>query len=207
LLKVLNMARYTEKQKAALDVLMKDDVYKHAMKIIADEGLGSLTMERIASGVGVSRGTIYNYFDDRDAVLDYLEERTFGPLLATIKEVAASDWQPEEKLTKISEWVFTAVYEDRALVIALTPNKHSGAKRECQMRRRTSALEAIKAVVNEGIAAGVFKNISPLLVSELFLGAVTGMIESMVFNGEFQPAEEIVPTMMEIILGGLRKSY
>ncbi len=201
------MARYTEKQKAALDVLMKDDVYKHAMKTIADEGLGSLTMERLASDVGVSRGTIYNYFDDRDAVLDYVEERTFGPVLAAIKEVAANDWQPEEKLTKISEWVFTAVYEDRALVIALIPNRYSGANRQCQMRRHTSALEAIKAVVNEGIAAGVFKNLSPLLVSELFLGAVTGVIESMVFNGEFQPAEEIVPTMMEIIFGGLRKSY
>ena len=74
------------------------------------------------------------------------------------------------------------------------------------MRRRTSALEAIKVVVNEGIAAGVFKNLSPLLVSELFLGSITGMIESMVFSGEFQPAEEIVPTMMEIILGGLRNS-
>ncbi len=200
------MARYTEKQKAALDILMKDAVYEHAMKIITDEGLGSLTMERLASDVGVSRGTLYNYFDDRDAVLDYVEERTFGPLLAAIKEVAASDRQPEEKLTKILESIFTGIYEDRALVIALTPNKHSGAKRECQMRRRTSALEAIKVVVNEGIAAEGFKNLSPLLVSELFLGAVTAMIESMVFNGEFQAAEEIVPTMMEIILGGLRKS-
>ncbi|RLE20489.1 MAG: hypothetical protein DRJ65_18090, partial [Acidobacteria bacterium] len=81
---------------------MKDDVYEHAMKIITDEGLGSLTMERLASDVGVSRGTIYNYFDDRDAVLDYVEERTFGPVLAAIKEVAANDRQPEEKLTKIS---------------------------------------------------------------------------------------------------------
>ena len=198
------MARYTEKQKAALDALMKDDVYKNAVKIIADEGLASLTMERLASDVGVSRGTIYNYFDDRDAVLDYVEERTFGPVLAAVMEIAASDLQPEEKLTRISEWVFTAVYEDRALVIALTPNKYSGAKRECQMRRRTSALEAIKVVVNEGIVAGAFKNLSPLLVSELFFGAVTGMIESMVFNEEFQPAEEIVPTLMEIILGGLR---
>ncbi|RLE29529.1 MAG: hypothetical protein DRJ61_14360, partial [Acidobacteria bacterium] len=102
---------------------MKDDVYKNAIEIIADEGLASLTMERLASDVGVSRGTVYNYFDDRDAVLDYVEERTFGPLLAAIKEVAASDGQPEEKLTKISEWVFTAVYEDRALVIALIPNR------------------------------------------------------------------------------------
>jgi AcrR family transcriptional regulator len=200
------MARYTEKQKAALDALMKDDVYQHAMMIITDEGLGSLTMERLANEVGVSRGTIYNYFDDREAVLDYVEERTFGPVLAAVKEVAASNLQPEEKLTKISEWVFTAVYEDRALVVALTPNKYSGASRECQMRRQTSALEAVKAVVNEGVATGAFRNLSPRLVSEIFFGAVTGMIESMAFNGEFEPAEKIVPTMMEIILGGLQNT-
>ena len=202
----LIMARYTEKQKAALDILMKDDVYSHAITIIKNEGLASLTMERLASDVGVSRGTIYNYFDDRDDVLEYVEERTFGPLLAAVTDVASSDLRPEEKLKRISEWVFTAVYEDRALVIALTPNKHSGANLNCQNRRRTSAREAIMMVVNEGIRKGVFKDLSPVLVSEIFLGVVSGMIDSMAFKGEFQPAEEIVPTMMEIILKGLQSN-
>lgn len=200
------MARYTEKQKVALDILMKDDVYTHAMTIITSEGLGLLTMERLATDVGVSRGTLYNYFDDRDAVLDYVEERTFGPLLAAVEEVATSDLRPEEKLTKISEWIFTAVYEDRALVVALAPNKHSGASHECQMRRRISALGAIRRVIDEGIHKGFFKDLSPVLASEIYLGSISGMIESMAFNGKFLPAEEIVPTMMTILLGGLRKN-
>ena len=51
------MARYSEKQKAALDALMKDDVYRYAMEILKTEGAGALTMERLATDVGVSRGT------------------------------------------------------------------------------------------------------------------------------------------------------
>ena len=51
------MPRYSEKQKAALDALMKDDVYRHAMEIIKTEGLGGLTMERIAAARFAIYGT------------------------------------------------------------------------------------------------------------------------------------------------------
>ena len=200
------MPRYSEKQKAALDALMKDEVHSHASKIIKEEGVGSLTMERLATEVGVSRGTLYNYFDDRDAVLDYVEERTFGPVLAAVQEVATSDLRPEEKLTQIGEWIFTAIYQDRALVVALVPNKFSDANIEKKNRRHASALSAIETVVQQGMDAGIFRDLPSRRVSETFLGTVAGVIDSMALRGEFLPAEEVVPTMMAIFLRGLQRN-
>ncbi len=43
------MARYSEQQKAALDALMRDDVYEKAIAIMTGEDLQALTMERISS--------------------------------------------------------------------------------------------------------------------------------------------------------------
>ncbi len=200
------MARYTDKQKAALDTLMKDEVYEHAMKIIVDEDLGALTMDRLATEVGVSRGTLYNYFSDKDAVIDYLEERTFEPLLHAIKELSAKEDPPEVKLTMVAEWIFDAIFKDRALIMALTPAKHCGANRPCQMDRRTRGLSAFATMIQHGIESGDFRDLDPHLMSEFFFGSISGLIESMSLSGNFLPPEDVVPPLMELFLGGLRKS-
>jgi AcrR family transcriptional regulator len=197
------MPRYSERQKAALDALMKDDVYHHAMEVIKSEGQGALTMERIATDVGVSRGTLYNYFADRDAVIDYLEERTFAPLLHAVEEVAGSALSPEKKLTEIAGWVFSAVYRDSALVVALVPVKSPAANQEAQERRRASGLAVLERVMREGVENGSFNDLPPRLVAEIFFSAIAGLIDVMAFSGRFQPPEEVVPTLMQVFLGGL----
>ncbi len=198
------MARYSEKQKAALDALMQDDVYTCAMKIIGKEGLGGLTMERIASEVGVSRGTLYNYFDDKDAVIDFVETRTFDPVLEAIAEVSASDLDPDLKLTRIAEWIFTSVYEDSALIIALSPTRQLAHKCGGKLERKRKAARVIEEIIREGIEEGRFKKLPPVVVTEVFVGSLTGMIESMALNGEFYRADAVVPTLMDLFLGGLR---
>jgi len=198
------MARYSQKQKAALDALMKDDVYRHSLEVITTEGIGNLTMERLAGLVGVSRGTLYNYFEDKDAVVDFVEERAFGPVLSSINEVAASEIPVEDKLQRIAHWIFTAVYDDSALVLALAPTKHLAGNHSRQLERKKRVLRVIEEVVREGIATGALRKLSPVVVAEMFVGVISGMIESMSASGEFYRADAIVPTMMQIFLGGLR---
>ncbi len=200
------MARYSEKQRAALDILMRDDVYRHAMEIIQTEGLGSLTMERIAGAVGVSRGTLYNYFADKDAVVAFVKNRTFDPVLKAIEEVANSDLDPGLKLTKIASWIFTAIYNDSALIIALSPTKHEIGSRESEFERRNKAMPVIEGIIRAGIETGAFKKLPPVVVAEVFVGSIMGMVDSMSLSGEFYRAEAVVPTLMELFLGGLRSS-
>ena len=197
------MARYSEHQKAALDALMKDNVYEKALAIMVGEDLQALTMDRLAKDVGVSRGTLYNYFDDRDAVVDFVEARTFDPVLEAIAEVAASDLDPEIKLTRIAEWIFTSVYEDSALIVALSPSRQVADQCGSKMERKKTATRTIQEIIRDGIEAGRFKKLSPVVVTEIFVGAISGMIESMALNGEFYRADALVPTLMELFLGGL----
>ncbi len=198
------MARYSEKQKAALDTLMKDDVYTHAMEIIKTEGIAALTMERIATEVGVSRGTLYNYFADKDAVIDFVEDRTFDPVLGAIQEIAAANLDPELKLSRIASWIFTAVYRDSGLIIALSSTRQVAHKCGGKLKRKQRASHAIEEIIRDGIEAGQFKKLPPVVVTEIFVGSLTGMIESMALNGEFYRADAVVPTLMELFLGGLR---
>ena len=198
------MPRYSKKQKAALDALMRDDVYRHALEIIEAEGLPGLTLDRLARAIGVSRATLYNYFDDRDAIVDFVEERTFLPLLDSLAQIADGDAAPIQKLEGIAAEVFTGVYENRAFVVALTPEKHCAANRVRQAERRRSVLDTVQRVIEEGVRAGVFRKLPPDLVAEIFVGTLSGLIDTMAHSGEFRTAEEVVPTLMEVVVGGLK---
>jgi AcrR family transcriptional regulator len=197
------MARYSDQQKAALDALMKDNVYEKAIAIMTGGDLQELTMERLAQDVGVSRGTLYNYFADREAVVDFVIDRTFEPLIHVIEDVSDGQLAPEEQLTKIVEWVFSTVYEDRALVVALAPARQAKCKHEAHRARHLGFVKAIEEVIRNGVADGAFRNLDPFLVSEILFGALRGMVDSMVESGELLPPQRVVPIFNGLLLGGL----
>ena len=62
----------------------------------------------------------------------------------------------------------------------------------------------MRQVVEDGIEQKVFRKLSPEIVSEAFLGSITGMLEAMFTTGEFYRAEAVAPTLMDLFLGGLR---
>lgn len=200
------MPRYSDRQKAVLETLMRDDVHDHAMEILTTEGIAALTMERLATEIGVSRGTLYNYFDDKDAVIDFVEDRTFGPVIAEIERIADDDLAADVKLTRIAGWIFTAVCDDSGLVLALSPLRPESRRREHAIDKKRRLLRVIEAVIRDGVESGSFKRLSPVVAAEVFVGATVGMVESMAANGVFYRADAVVPTLMELFLDGLRSS-
>jgi AcrR family transcriptional regulator len=197
--------RYSEKQKAALGALMRDDVYRHALKIIQTDGLQGLTVDGIAKAIGVSRGTLYNYFEDRDAIVDFVEDRTFSPLLDAIDRIADGDLEPTAKMEAIATAVFAGVHENFALVMALSPEKSRRHGRECKQDGHRRGQAAIRRVIEQGMNEGVFRDLPLDLAAEIYLASVAGMIDQMARRGEFRSPEQIVPTFMDILLKGLKR--
>jgi len=199
------MARYSEKRRAALETTMRDEVLRVATGILREEGFPALTMERIAREIGVSRGTLYNYFADADAVLVFVEERTFEPIKREVESVAASDLSADAKLEGILRSVFDRLYSDRALALALFAKQElHGPRAEQKKHNHRDFLDLLEGIVEEGIASRTFREVSPRLAAEVILGSTTGYIETMLYSGEFRTGDEIAPGMMDVLLSGLQ---
>lgn len=184
---------------------MRDDVYRHALRIIETDGLSGLTVDGIAKAIGVSRGTLYNYFADRDAIVDFVEDRTFTPLLDAIDEIADGDLESAAKLEAIAAAVFAGVHENFALVMALSPEKPRRYSRDCKQEGHRRGQAAIQRVIEQGMNEGNFRDLPLELTAEIFLSSVAGMIDHMARRGEFRKPEQIVPTFMDIFLKGLKR--
>ena len=53
----------------------REQILDEAARLTLEEGLYAVSMERLAREVGISKGLVYNYFPDRDALLAALLHR------------------------------------------------------------------------------------------------------------------------------------
>jgi AcrR family transcriptional regulator len=76
----------SETREAVLERFRVESITQGALRAIARKG-ASATMQDIADESGISKGTLYLYFKDRDELLQHVSERGLSELLARIEDV------------------------------------------------------------------------------------------------------------------------
>ncbi|MGH0035253.1 MAG: TetR family transcriptional regulator [Myxococcota bacterium] len=81
-----------------------------AARVLGERGYGGADTNRIAEAAGVSVGTLYEYFSDKEAVYDALIEREVGFLVASIRSQELDPQAPiEEVLVRVLGVAMTAL--------------------------------------------------------------------------------------------------
>lgn len=97
--KSVDSARKTPTQARA--VRTREAIVEAAFQLLAREGEGALSTNRIAERAGVSVGSIYQYFEDKDAILLALINRERDAMAARIgKELEGVDPSGLEEVTR-----------------------------------------------------------------------------------------------------------
>lgn len=201
------MARFTELKRAAVDAAMRDEVYRTSVKILVEEGLYSLTLDRLATEIGVSRPTLYNYFSDRAGVVSFIEDRVFENLGAELERIAGGAGTAREKLEAICNAIIDCIFQERILVLALFHKEMlEGELKDARAARRQQAMDVIVHVLEQGMSSGELRSLPLSAASQVVFGALAGHVDGMIYSGNFVPAAEVVPPMLDVLLGGLERA-
>lgn len=198
------MADFAAKRRAAVDAAMRDEVYRTSVKILTEDGFAALTLDRIARDIGVSRPTLYNYFSDRAGVVNFIEDRVFEPLEASLDEIVAGDGTAADKLQAMCSAVIDSIYRERALVLAMFHKEMlDGAVKEAKAAKRERAIGLLSRVLEDGVRSGELREVALRPAAEVVFGAITGLVDGMVYSGRFVTADQAVPPMLDVLLRGL----
>jgi AcrR family transcriptional regulator len=120
-------------------------IHEAALVLFVERGFGATTMSDIAEAAGISRRSLYRYFEDKEAVFfDYLERET-----AYLDELLT---RPELPVTEALRSFATVLTEDpeeldrRAQVLAATPHLVSRAL----LRRADWEVRIARALAQRG---------------------------------------------------------
>ncbi|MEV0356043.1 helix-turn-helix domain-containing protein [Nocardia sp. NPDC050697] len=102
----------------------RERILTAATQLFAEHGVGNVSTNRIAAHAGMSIGSLYRYFADKDAILETLRLRLVGELEEqfTAAVLAGMALAPAESFARSLHGIADTLARRRELVRALSPH-------------------------------------------------------------------------------------
>ena len=177
----------------------RQQILDEAARLILDEGLYAVSMERLARDVGISKGLVYNYFPTRDALLTALLSREQAELRdrGMAKALEAESYVD---LIRQTTRLYLEQTRDRGALIAALLSDPSVAKlmeEESRADRDRTALYFVRATRR------AYDLPLPLAIATVeLLSAVTDRAGKLVSEG-LVDVDSATELCVELITGGL----
>ena len=147
-----------------------------AEEVFAEDGLAAARMEQIAARAGVAVGTLYNHFEDRDALVAALLDSRRGALLDRVDAaLARAGGTPvPERLRALAEALYEHAERHGRLLAVLAEAGEGPARSKSGVVRELHA--RVAALVREGVESGTLRADSVELLTVAFVGALRGVL-------------------------------
>lgn len=143
--------------------------------IVLAEGFSGLTVAEIAARLRCSRRTLYELAPSKDELVLAVLERFFARVREQGDRNAAACERPEERVFEYLKVAVPAAQRiSRTLVCEIDEWEPS---RRVWRRHLRLRVEGLRQLVEEGIAAGVFKHVHAYLVAETTFAAISRLRE------------------------------
>jgi AcrR family transcriptional regulator len=183
-----------------------DRIYRAALSLFRERGFEATRVEDIAQAAGVSKGTFFNYFRSKDAVLGHLGERQMQRLAAAIAgEPAYPEWPAPRQLAFILDTLAGGLEEEKALLrsfaFELYRTAHAFSETVSQARR---LVDLLTEAVRRGQERGELRGDAPATSLALLIGAMYFNTFLAWLDAENTPAlAELLRAHLQILLEGM----
>lgn len=188
------------------------EILEAALGVLAEKGYAGTRMEDIAHRAGVTKGTIYLYFENKEAVLKALVRTSIGTTIGQVKENAERFDGPARELlrlvlTAIGQFIMTS---DRVVLPKIIIAEAGNFPEFARFYREEiidKGLALLSAVIGRGIERGEFRAIAPghaarLCIAPLLLAAIWRTTFAHL-DSEPYDYQELFEAHIEILLRGL----
>ena len=151
-----------------------DEILRTATDLFSEKSFHDVTMEEIAEEMGVSKGTIYNYFSSKENLYLEILKESFEAIETLLhKEIENSDPAPA-KLKKLLTTIFTFYRENRKVLRILSRDETHLLKEHFELTEkwRMERLRLYEKIMEKGIDEGSFVDQNPKLRALMLYGAV-----------------------------------
>lgn len=186
-------------RKEFVTAMMKDTIFQAAGAVLAQYGAGGITMDRVATTAGMATGSLYNYFEDKDDLLQFIYARLLEPLFRAIEEVVNADVSAPQKLERIVRTAVDHGVQHKGLIRVLA---NSDQQSEIRRTARPRLLQIFTSVFERGILEGSFRPHKSAHTGRLFLGVLSELLELQASDVSNEEVHEYVDVLVDAIRNG-----
>lgn len=164
------MPKLTEARKEMMGKLIKDKIFTEALHLLKEKKGILFTMDDLAHNVGISKGALYSYFTDKQAVIMYLAERVADEMAEGLQDIDKR--YPHEYENNLLRYCSLALkIKNKYKYINLANlffafDTVINDKNICMIVEPTVKIRAhLIEFFNQGIERGIFKKKSPMALT------------------------------------------
>ncbi len=184
-------------------------ILKAAEEVLLEKGYHEMSMDEIASRVGIAKGTVYLHFPSKEDLLVAISERVMKQFLQCVEEAVASETTTQAKMQAILNIMFTGFFSKNAQLLFSIKNnadlrRFFAEKNNCMRDLWYDFTRRMSVLIEEGKAAGEFDASVP---TEAMLSAFLSLISPKSYERlmleQQMPAGELVQYLGHIYFNGI----
>jgi len=171
---------------------LKKLILNKATDLFLNFGFKSVTMDQIANEIGISKKTIYNFFENKKQLVHVVTNGMFVSITAGIKQIKKESIDPISELFDIKLFLIKFLKGERTSPLYQLQKFYPETHKEITQKQfefmTKSAIESLK----NGVRLGLFrKDINIDLISRLYFNGMIGIKDQDIF-----PSEKYEPTFL-----------
>lgn len=172
--------------------LKVDRILQAAARLFVERGFVGTTMDAIAEQLGMTKPFIYQYFDNKHAVLAAICDRELRESLSMLSDPSTSDGTPPERLRAFIRTAMRRNIANRGLwTLMAAEEKHLPKEMLADIRAHEMEFhQRLSVIIEEGVEQGVFLAEQPQLASRAVMG-MTQWVRRW-YRAAADPAPEVV---------------
>lgn len=173
------MPKITPQRKELLEQATRDSVLEAACDLLKEGGWRGFTMDKLAQRMGVSKGTIYNYFRDKREVMLFINRRLTDHIAENLEELIQEEPDSRRVLECMVRNALTGIRDFRFLHRAAEEMARSFHAKDrellCEMGPSERIYGLVRSILELGIARGVFKPGDPDMLVRILSAMLCGL--------------------------------
>jgi AcrR family transcriptional regulator len=190
------------------------EILEAALASFGEKGFAATRMDDIAARAGITKGTIYLYFDSKEAVFKALARQSAGAQIEAITRLVATSEGPAAELlhfviTTLGSFMRTT---DRIVLPRVLLAEMGNFPELAEFWRREiidRGLGLFETIIKRGIARGEFRDVPPQHAARLCIAPLLVMalwrMHFAKFDAQPYDYQGLVETHIETLLRGLRR--
>ena len=177
---------------------MNQKIIETATEMFLTHGFKSVTMDEIASKMGISKKTIYHHFENKNDLVEATTLHLFETISSGIDKIMLLDNNPIEELFVIKDFVMKHLKDENASPIYQLQKFYPNIHKTLMMRQFEKMDYCVIDNLNKGMQQGLFRNnINLELIGRFYFAGMTSIKDAELFNPEEFSSKLVQDTYLE----------
>ncbi len=183
---------------------MKDKILEKAGELFMKYGVRSVTMDDIAREIAISKKTIYQFFKDKDDIVNHVAMRHMDKEKKEYDEIQSSSHNALEELAKINRCVRKNFREMNPALLYDLQKYHRDAWNLFEEFKHVYIKNSVANNLRKGIAEGHFrKEIDPDIIAAMRVQVVEMAFDETLFPQDKYDFREVQMELFDHYVHGL----